>query len=207
MPKSLFLLTADKHMKACVEAVLGRSRSIGVRLSASDYDVAIESGHDSSVFGRGQESVRAYLRSHQYALLICDRHGSGGERLSRERMEERMEERLAQNGWQDRSAAIVIDPELENWIWADQRVVDAIFGWQGRQPSLREWLRLNDYMAEGESKPRHPKKCLENALAIVGRQKSAILFRQVAEQVNLTRCTDPAFLKLVSVLRQWFPAQ
>ena len=118
-----------------------------------------------------------------------------------------MEARLAQNGWAGRSAAVVIDPELENWIWADSRKIDDILGWHGRQPSLREWLHSMGYLAEGQAKPADPKKCLEEALLRVRQKPSSVLFKQVAEQVSLARCTDPAFLKLVATLRAWFPAQ
>jgi hypothetical protein len=31
-----------------------------------------------------------------------------------------------------------------------------------------------------------------------------VLYRKLAEAVSLERCTDPAFVKLRTVLRQWF---
>jgi len=207
MPKRPFILTADKHMKVCVNAVLGRCRNIGINLGASEYDIAIEPGHDEGVFHNGHQSIRKYLSTHQHALLICDFHGSGGEKLAREGMEAQMEMRLAQNGWPDRSAAVVIDPELENWIWADSPHVETALGWQGRRPGLKDWLCSEGRWPKGQAKPTDPQSSLEVVLSMVGRPRTSALFQEVAERVSLNRCTDPAFLKLLSVLRQWFPAE
>jgi hypothetical protein len=142
MPKSLVVLTADKSMRLCVEAILGRAGELGLRLAADDYLVLADGGQDPGVFRRGHESLRSQLNQYHHAILMCDRDGAGAGELTRDAMEAQMETRLAQNGWQERSAAVVIEPELENWIWVDSAHLDNVLGWQGRQPALREWLRL-----------------------------------------------------------------
>jgi len=80
----------------------------------------------------------------------------------------------------------------------------------------RQALRISDHAVDlnfsiafrdAAAKPADPKKCLEEALLRVRQKPSSVLFKQVAEQVSLARCTDPAFLKLVATLRAWFPAQ
>ena len=63
-----------------------------------------------------------------------------------------MEERLAANGWNDRAKAIVVDPELESWVWADSRVVEDVLGWPGHAEDLRSWLCSNEFLRVGESK-------------------------------------------------------
>jgi len=102
-------------------------------------------------------------------------------------------------------AAVAIEPELENWIWVDSAKLDNILGWEGRQPVLREWLRVTGYLPARQVKPTEPKRCLDEALRLVGQKRDSALFRTIAATVNLARCTDPAFVKFLTVLRRWFP--
>jgi hypothetical protein len=207
MPKSLVVLTADKSMRLCVEAILARARELDLCLASDDYQVLADGHCDPGVFRMGHESLRSQLKQYRFAILMCDRVGAGAGTMTREGMEAQMEGRLGQNGWQGRSAAIVIEPELENWIWTDSTDLDSLLGWQGRQPALREWLRLEGYLHAGQLKPLEPKECLDKALRLVGGKRDGALFQKIASRVNLGRCTDPAFTKLLATLRTWFPLQ
>ena len=55
-------------------------------------------------------------------------------------------------------------------------------------------------------KPVRPKEAAEAALRKVRRPRSSNIYRKLAEVVSLQLCTDPAFLKLKSILQNWFPA-
>ncbi len=116
-----------------------------------------------------------------------------------------MEGRLAANGWPDRALAIVLDPEVEVWVWADSPVVDDVMGWAGRTPALRDWLIAKGYLQGGESKPRRPKEAFEHALRLVPKARSSALFLSLAEGVSVNRCSDEAFLRLRDTLARWFP--
>ena len=52
----------------------------------------------------------------EYALVVLDRVGCGAA-APRKEIQHAVEHDLSANGWRDRSKAIVIDPELETWIW------------------------------------------------------------------------------------------
>jgi len=151
------------------------------------------------------ELLRLYIRQCAHALVVFDREGSGHSK-SREEIETDVERRLRASGWGDRARAVVIEPELEAWVWSDSPEVDAVLGWAGRKPTLREWLVQRGFLAEGDNKPADPKEALQAALREVRKPRSAVIYRQLAERVSLSRCTDPAFAKLRSVLREWFPA-
>jgi len=116
------------------------------------------------------------------------------------------EERLGQVGWQGRSAAIVIDPELEAWVWSDSPHVESALGWGGRRPDLKTWLREEGHLLEGESKPGRPKEVVEKALWTARKPRSSSIYQRLAERVSFQRCEDAAFRKLLRLLREWFPA-
>ena len=122
----------------------------------------------------------------------------------REELEALIESQLS-NHWGDRAAAIVIDPELENWVWTDSPHVAQAIGWRGDIAALRTWLQNQGLLEESRAKPTDPKAALETALARMRKPKSSSLFAEIASKVSLRACTDPAFQKLKTTLQHWFP--
>jgi hypothetical protein len=131
-----------------------------------------------------------------YALVVCDREGCGRESHSPRVLEVEMETRLAQSGWEHRSAAVVIDPELEAWLRTDSPEVPLVLGWSRERLSLTDWLVHRGYLQPGESKPMRPKEALEELLRIVKKPRSSSLYGELAEKVDFEYCSDPAFAKL-----------
>jgi len=141
-----------------------------------------------------------------FALVVFDREGCG--RIEpRETIEKEVEARLAANGWANRSAAVVIDPELEAWVWSDSPHVQTALRWTKGRPQLEEWLVQKGYRHPEQQKPHQPKKAVEDLLRLSKTPRSSSIYRELAEQVSFQRCTDPAFLKLRQVLKQWFPLE
>lgn len=136
---------------------------------------------------------------------MFDRKGCGDE-ASREEIQHEVEQELAENGWRDRSKVVVIDPELENWVWNSSSRVSAILGWEdGGYADMKEWLAAEGLWAGHSAKPEDPKKAMRAALRKGRRNVSSRLFGQLAESVTLRRCQDPAFSELKETLRRWFP--
>ncbi len=104
-----------------------------------------------------------------------------------------------------RARVLVLTPELEIWLWSDSPNLDRLLGWENRTPSLREELHRIGWLSEGAPKPQRPKEALGFALRKAGKPRPAALFRAVARDIGLARCTDPTFLKLRELLRSWFP--
>ena len=144
------------------------------------------------------------MRTHRFALVIFDRHGSGREDCPAEEIEAEVERRLSTAGWTDRCAVVVPDPELEIWVWSDSPNVDAELGWAGQQPSLRQWLVSQQAIQTEHEKPVDPKTAMFMALRKQHKPLSSWLFRRLAEHVGLQRCQDRAFLKLRNTLQCWF---
>lgn len=202
--KHLIVLTADKNMEFAVRGVLTRCKSLGVQEITADFRVHPE--NDPGCLVRGHDFLKPFVNQYRHALILLDREGSGQEKETRETLEKLIERNLVQTGWEDRAAAIVIDPELEIWTWSDSPHVEYSLGWKGKDPDLWSWLLSRGYLDKGKIKPSRPKEALEDALRIARRPRSSSLYLQLAEKVSLTRCNDPSFMKLKDILKSWFPS-
>jgi hypothetical protein len=201
----LIALTADKDAEYTLRGLLSRPGALGIRPITIDWIRSPE--HDPGVLKQASALLRLYLRTHAYALVLMDREGCGKEDRSREQLETSIERDLSRNGWGDRARVIVLDPELEIWVWADSPDVDTVLGWQDRQPALRDWLVSKGMLEVGTIKPRRPKEAMQQALRTVSKPRSSDTFQKLASVVGLQSCSDPAFYKLRSTLQAWFPAE
>ena len=201
-PRDLVVLTADGNAEHGVRALLGRTAALGIR----DVDVEsyVHPERDPGCLRRCQEFLRPQLKRFAHALVIFDREGCGDER-PRAELEADVEVRLAANGWRDRSAAIVVDPEFDAWVWSPSPNVDAVLGWSGRSPALRSWLETAGFLESGATKPARPKEAMQSAVEFVGLARSSARYAELAEKVSLAGCTDASFLKFVATLKAWFP--
>ena len=202
--KDLIVVAADLDAKQVIEQLLRRPRSLGIRPIQFTVDRYVK--RDSGCCGTSHEYLRPFVRQFDYAMVIFDRDGSGRESQARDDIETAVEQELAKNGWSDRSAAIVIVPELEAWVWSDSPEVDKALGWQGRTPSLRSWLVETGHLTDETSKPDDPKQAMKSALHEANKRPSPAIFSVLAKNVGTGRCIDPAFLKFKTTLQQWFPA-
>lgn len=202
--KDLIVLTADKPMKLMLEALLGRTAKLGLR--AISFEVHVHPGRDSGVYRYAHDFLRGRfpLTAFLYALVVCDRDGTGREDLSREKLEQDVEHRLRINGWENRSSAVVIHPELESWVWGDWSVTSRALDWK-TSPTLREWLVGQDLLGADQTKPHKPKEALQSAARCARKPESSAIHQQIATQARFENCIDPAFLKMKSVLQGWFP--
>jgi len=201
----LLVLTAGNNDRFAIEGLLSRPQRLGIRPIAAQ--VRTRAGwRDADVMLRCHDFLRSQQRLASFGLVVFDREVC--DRVdSREAIELEVEARLAASGWLNRSAAIVIDPELEVWFWSDSPHVEAALGWTTGRASLEAWLVRKGYLKPGQQKPRRPKEAVEDLLALSKTPRSSSIYRDLAERVSFQRCTDRAFVKLTGVLRQWFPAQ
>ena len=198
----LIVLVPGKDESAALEAMFARREAIGIR--PLRYKIERHEERDPGCRLQAPVYLRSAITQFDHAIVMFDREGCGREQMTRVELEKDLESRLATSGWGDRAAAIVIDPELENWIWSDSPRVDDVLGWRGRTPTLRQWLQDQRMLAEGQTKPPRPKEATTAAMKKVMKRRTSDIYTEIASCVSLTRCVDPAFLKLLGVLRGWF---
>jgi len=199
----LVILAADKQIEFTMRGILSRPADLGAR--EVDHDVYVHDERDPGCRLRSAEFLRPFHRDYAHALVIFDHHGSGGEESSAEALEQEVGAALRRNGWDDRAAAVVLDPELEVWVWSESPAVPRCLGWQGSVRGLRGWLGDKDLWPMDEEKPPDPKRAVEVTLREAGVPRSAAVYRNLAEQVDFGGCRDRAFERLAATVRDWFP--
>ena len=200
--KDLVFVVADKDAELAFQGLLSRPQRLGIRPITFHDPVRIK--YDNEVPRRCHDYLRQYLRAASYAIVLFDREGCGIS-TPRRKIESEVERRLAQNGWPDRCAVIVIDPELEAWVWSDSPEVPRVLNWPPGEPTWRNWLVQRGYLMAGQAKPRQPKEALQELLQFTRKRRSSAIYRELAEKVNFDGCVDEAFLKFRSTLQRWFP--
>lgn len=199
--KDLFVLVADKNMEFAIRGILQRKESLNIR--DISFDIKPHSGHDSGVYKSAHDFLRIFSGRYSYAIVMFDREGCGS-RKDPMQLADDVQRNLNNSGWQGKSKVIVIEPELEIWIWCNSQHVATCLGWENSE--LRDWLIAKGYLHPSGQKPQNPKEAFINALKIKGKQKSSSLFSKIAEHVSLDRCTDSSFQEFKAILQIWFPA-
>ena len=197
----LVLLVADANMEQTVKGLLSRPEALGIRVLKFEVIKHVE--RDPGCL-KSADLLRLYRDRYRHVLVLFDREGSGRENSSREALEREVEGRLSPD-WGERARVVVLDPELEAWLWSDSPHVEVVLGWAGRTPSLRSWLIERNLLATGAVKPQRPKEAAERALRQVWKPRSSALYGELARKVSFQRCEDPSFRRMVEILRGWFP--
>jgi hypothetical protein len=201
--KELIALVADKSIECALRGVISRPEALGIRPIASASDIYAHPERDPACLRKAHAFLRPYALGYRRALVIFDRDGCGRAQEPRKELERQVEHALANAGWHDRAAAVVIDPELENWVWSDSPEVDRVLGWAEGLKDLRQWVSEQGFSIS-RGKPERPKEAMEAALRHARKPRSSGLFTQLAQCVSLERCQDQAFGKLRTRLRDWF---
>lgn len=202
--RDLIALVADKSIECALIGLLSRPQALGIRPIACDVFAHPE--RDPACLRKAGSFLRPHASTYRYAVVVFDREGCGKEQKARRQLEADVERTLASSGWRDRAAAIVIDPELENWVWSDSPEVDRVLGWAESLKGVRQWVNEQGFSIS-RGKPDRPKEAMEAALRQVRKPRSSGLFRRLGEHVSLDRCQDQAFRKLRAQLKAWFPAR
>jgi hypothetical protein len=201
--KDLIISVADSYQEKVMEGLLPRI-PVSSNIRQFSYEIVRNIGNDSGSYNDSHELLRPYARDYGFALILFDYEGSGIENIkTREQAEAEVEHLLSINGWDDRSSAIVIYPELENWMWVDNPNVEDAIGWE-QQESLYTWARKEGLMGFQDSKPIRPKESLEKALRINKTSKSSAIYKKIATNVSYRKCNDLAFVKFIKKLKEWF---
>jgi nucleotide-binding universal stress UspA family protein len=202
-PTELIALVADTNIEFALRGLLSRPPALGIR--RVDFRVFVHPEHDPGCLRKAAPFLRPQAARFRRALVVFDRDGCGKEHQPRTELEAEVERGLAGAGWDDRAAVVVIDPELENWVWSDSPEVDRVLGWAELRMPVRDWTRSQGF-TWSQGKPARPKEALQAALRHARKPRSSALFEALAQRVGLERCHDPAFGKLRACLQRWFPA-
>jgi hypothetical protein len=198
--KDLVVLVADKNMEAAVKTLIEkRHKSLGIRQVQADVFVHPE--HDAGVFLKAHIFLKAHCNEYRYALVMFDHEGCGQQNKPAQQVEQAVKQRLEQSGWQGRCEVIVLEPELEAWVWSSSHHVPKVLGLTPEQ--LQQILQRFPKTHLG--KPQRPKEAMEECLRQAKIPRSSSIYAELAETVGLKNCVEPSFVKFRRTLQKWFP--
>ena len=205
--KDLLVLTADPTMQRTIQTLLAERRD-AMGISAITVDIQTHRHRDSGCRTSPGAVINPLRNRYRKSMVVFDFHGSGERRRTAAELEFDLEQELANAGWgRDEIAVIIIDPELESWVFgASSRHLESSVNWSQPQ-SIRDWLELHGHTSHGDPKPSDPQIALDEMLRLHGKRRSRRFFADLARKVSLARCQDRAFQKFRDTLQRWFPAE
>jgi len=198
----LVCVVADKNMEATVSVLFDRPEALGIR--QIEWEVLVHPHRDPGCFHEAHALLAGYRDRAKQALVVLDAAWEGAPAQTGKELERLLEDDLRTRGLEDWARAVVIDPELEVWVFSDSPHVATTLGWQDAPGSFRAQLEARSLWEPGAAKPSDPKRAMEWALGQARRPRSSAIYRELAGKVSLQGCRDRSFLRLVTLLRGWF---
>lgn len=212
-------LVADGHMRAVFSAFLGLAHK-HTKLGTSPFGFDAErdlicsgsrdSGNDPLVMKHGPSLLRPYKETHRHAVVVLDfafEHKKTPQEIIAE-----LKRAMIGAGWEDsRFEVVVIQPELEVWLWQDNPCLQEIFyrnlspQERASTPPLRDWLREQTLWPDCHPKPPDPKSAMKQAASAFRAGSPSAVFSEVFRRISTHGCQDVAFHSLRDALRRWFP--
>jgi hypothetical protein len=178
--KDLFVLAADADMLVVFRTILDRPDALGIR--PISFAVDRHANRDAGVFRNGPELLRAIPKGDfRYFAVAFDHDGSGCNRPPDD-CATFVQGRLDSFTFKDRSAVVVIAPELEEWLWRDPAAI------------------ANNGDADKVSGPK------ERLRQVFRRKPRPRDFEHIATKANLQAWnSSPSFRIMKTTLQNWFP--
>ena len=199
--RDLVLLVPDKNTEATIRGALGRHQALGIR--QVDFQILVEQGRDGGVRRRGAQVLSVLRGQYSHAAIVMDYEGSGAD-VGRPELEAQLDNALS-GSWGSRAKAVVIEPEVDAWMWGAEVHLRSTMNWEFDQ-GIRAWLETQAFAFGDNGKPVRPKEALEAAFRRAKIPRSSARYEHVAQRISLANCTDPAFLRLRTALVNWFAA-
>lgn len=162
-------------------------------------------GNDPGVFNSAPEWVLGHTSKHRHAVVVFDLdHGTEYETSY---LRDDLTKRIRGTGWtEDRFKVIVIEPELEAWIWQRNQKVAKSLKFASVPEMVKAVQDAKIDWPDGQDKPSRPKEALE---AVATKRRgigfSSAIHKSITSVVSATACQDAAFQELKATLQAWFP--
>jgi hypothetical protein len=199
--KDLFILVADKNAEYALKGALARHQALGIR--PIQFEIRTHVGRDGGARKSGAEVLALQRNQYRHGLLVLDFEGCGTDLQNAALLEAELDSKLTAKWANAAAKAIVIEPELDIWVWGSDNAIEAAIDWPAGK-KIRDWLREQGFAFDANEKPIRPKEALEAALSIPKQPRSSALYQHIASSISLARCSDEAFIRLRTKLREWF---
>lgn len=207
---------ADEHMEKGLKAFFSRDDwhyAMGCRKAdinpENNTDILRVPGcTDGGIWKNAAENLDPFRDKYARAVIVLDEDFEphpGPDTLRAD-----ITEAMVKSGWdEERFAVVVIQPELEAWLWAPNVNVALAFGHKDFD-QLRGALEKEKLWTPGEPKPHDIKAARDRAAGLGGKKTGGPIFKGVFNALSkkaLDRCVEPGFGVLRTALQTWFPPE
>jgi hypothetical protein len=201
--RDLVVLAADKSIQFALRGALSRAEALGIR--PITFDFRVHAGRDGGARSSGADVLRSQRRLFGHSLLVLDFEGCGA-RAGQTALDVEAElDAELSLVWQGQAKAIVIDPELETWVFGSDNALQTALAWPLHQ-SIRAWLRERGHSIGAHGKPVAPKAAFDALVAVHKMPRSSAIYESITSLISLATCQDAGFQRLRSTLQRWFRA-
>ncbi|MBK5931883.1 methylation-associated defense system protein MAD4 [Halochromatium salexigens] len=190
-----------------MRSILRKHQALGIRQIA--VDIERHPLRDSGMVQSGAQLTRMKKGYYHKALLMWDHHGSGRDhKQAPAAVQDEIQRDLDAYTWKDKSAVIILVPELEQWIWYCESALLNHCGITNEQlQGFVDAYARKMSKSPDELKAEQPKELFEYVLR--DRLKRTISprdFEEIGSRAGiqgLMACDS--FQAIVDRLRAWFP--
>lgn len=205
---------ADQHMEAGFRAFFARENWHHVLHCSrfnldpdSERDIYRRGGYtDGGLWRHAHSNLAPFLGEYRHAVIVLDADFEPHPGV--ETLREDITNNMRAAGWdEDSFCVVVIDKELEAWLWAPNLNVAQAFGHDDFD-KMRDALAAKNLWNAGAAKPNDLKAARNLASKLGGRKTGGPIFRSVFGSISsraCDRCQEAGFNTLRTALQTWFP--
>lgn len=205
--KDLLVYVADADALGFFRSILNRPQSLKIR--PIEFDIERHPQRDSGMVQSGAELARMKKGRYQKALLIWDFHGCGREhKQTPEELISEIQNKLDSFTWKHNSSAHLLIPELEEWLWANEKAIQSHLGID--ESRLESWIQefaSKKKKSITDLKTHSPKELFEYiARDCLKRTISPRDFEHIGNKISIPKLNQsPSFSSVHAKLKEWFP--
>lgn len=207
---------ADAHMEAGFRAFFARDNWHHV-LGCSRFEIDPESERDinrrggytdGGIWKHAHSNILPFKDDYRYAVIVLDADFEPHPGVETLRAD--ITKNMLGAGWAEGSfCVVVIDKELEAWLWAPNVNVAKAFGHNDFE-QMREALAQRNLWDAGAPKPNDLKAARNLAARLGGKRTGGPIFRGVFEGISKRACDlcqENGFITMRTALQTWFPTE
>ena len=209
MKKDLIIRVADADMERFLHAILNKPKALGIRPIQFDIERNTDARGDSGMRANGVELTRMDKDDYHKEVLMWDYQGCGHEhKKSAQIVATETQDHLDRISWQDNSAVIIIEPELERWLWYCEQAIAAHL--QKTVTELQQWSETyanQQNMSLADLKESDPKGLFVYIVCTrLRRTRTPRNYEQIGKHASIKNLqTCESFRQFIKTLQTWFP--
>ena len=209
MKKHLIIRVADADMERFLNAILNKPEALGIRPIQFDIERNTDARGDSGMRANGAELTRMDKDDYQKVVLMWDYQGCGHEhKKSAQTVAKETQDQLDRISWQANSAVIIVEPELERWLWyCEQAIAEHLHKTVAELQQWGETYANQRNMSLADLIEQDPKGLFEYIVCThLRRTRTPRNYEQIGKRASIKSLQESeSFRQFAETLQNWFP--